>query len=166
MPRKDPEARKAYQKEYAAKNKGLAYERVKEWRKNNPERWAEQRARYQAKYPDKSIVRAIKWKKENPERYSELARRSRKKHYERVVANKAKYRAAKSNRFPPWLNKGHKFEILCVYTYRNALRNIGLDYEVDHIVPLQGELVSGLHVPWNLQIITAQENRVKNNGWP
>lgn len=44
-------------------------------------------------------------------------------------------------------------------------RTIELDivHEVDHIIPIRSNEVCGLHVPWNLRVITRTENRIKNN---
>jgi 5-methylcytosine-specific restriction endonuclease McrA len=75
----------------------------------------------------------------------------------------AKRNAAKLQRTPKWLNDGHLFEIESVYNYCSALRRIGLNYHVDHIVPLQGKIISGLHLPWNLQVLPAKINWVKGN---
>lgn len=163
MPRKDPEARKAYQKEYAQRTKELAYARVKEWRENNPEKWKAQRQRYAGKHKDVINAKTKRWVQNNPERSAELSRKSRLKHIGRVLANKAKYLAAKKNRTPIWLTATELFEMQCIYTYRAALQRVGLKYEVDHIIPMQGDTVSGLHVPENLQVIPTDENRLKSN---
>jgi len=73
------------------------------------------------------------------------------------------YRTAKADRMPNWLNSGELFEMECVYNYCSALRKVGFDYHVDHAVPLRGSSVSGLHVPWNLQVLPGRENMSKGN---
>lgn len=163
MPLKDPEARKAWQKAYAQRNREKAYQRVKEWRAANPEKKLEQDRRYAERHPEKLVAKTQRWRAKNPQSAADSSRKTRQKHAARVLANKAKYRAAKLQATPQWLNKGHWFEIGCVYLYRDALKQIGLDYHVDHVVPLQGKKVSGLHVPENLQVLPADMNRLKNN---
>ena len=75
-----------------------------------------------------------------------------------------KRRCSKSSRTPPWLTKEHFEQIKSIYQKAQALKDFtGEDWDVDHIVPLRGELVSGLHVPWNLRVIRSEENRKKNN---
>lgn len=70
------------------------------------------------------------------------------------VAKLAKYRAAKKQAMPSWANTK---ELKAVYA------NCPYGLEVDHIIPLQGENVSGLHVPWNLQYLSSFENKKKGN---
>jgi len=65
---------------------------------------------------------------------------------------------------PPWLSEEHKKEIENIYWLRDDLTRIsGEKYHVDHIVPLRGKNVCGLHVPWNLQILPSDINMSKGN---
>lgn len=70
-------------------------------------------------------------------------------------------RAKKYNRLPKWANKEKMKEY-----YKDAVllcQNGDIKYEVDHIIPLNGNNVCGLHVENNLKIITREENLQKNN---
>lgn len=76
-------------------------------------------------------------------------------------ARKKRERAIK-NATPPWLDKSELDKIMSERTKLNILDGPG-SWAVDHIVPLQGDIVSGLHVPWNLEIIPARKNSKKSN---
>ena len=65
---------------------------------------------------------------------------------------------------PPWLSRKQKSEIRQLYQIAITMtKTTGERYVVDHIVPLRGESVCGLHVPWNLRVITQEENLAKSN---
>lgn len=94
----------------------------------------------------------------------EIASRWQKNNKGKVNANTAIRHTSKMLRTPLWLTKEEKERIRCYYQL-SAMRTkeSGIVWNVDHIVPLQGENVSGLHVPWNLQVIPAADNFKKNN---
>lgn len=65
---------------------------------------------------------------------------------------------------PPWLTKEHLQQIKEFYLLRDELtKKTGIAHHVDHIMPLRGKILCGLHVPWNLQVITEKQNVQKSN---
>ena len=70
---------------------------------------------------------------------------------------------------PPWLTKEQLIQIEDFYWLAADLKiTTGQEYHVDHIVPVQGKNVCGLHVPWNLQVLPSDINIAKSNkfnGW-
>lgn len=80
------------------------------------------------------------------------------------AAKEMRRRVAKLQRTPVWLDEDGLWILEQAHELA-ALRTkmLGIPFEVDHIVPLQGKNVSGLHVPENIQVIPAFENRKKTN---
>jgi 5-methylcytosine-specific restriction endonuclease McrA len=65
---------------------------------------------------------------------------------------------------PEWLTRAQKSEMRELYKIAMTMtKTTGEKYVVDHIVPLRSETVCGLHVPWNLRVITQEENLAKSN---
>ena len=73
-------------------------------------------------------------------------------------------RSRKLGATPTWLSQNQLSQIEYLYWLSKDLElTSGQKYHVDHIVPLQGRHVCGLHVPWNLQVIPAEINLSKGN---
>ena len=65
---------------------------------------------------------------------------------------------------PRWLSRKQKSEIRQLYQIAITMtQTTGEQYVVDHIIPLRADTVCGLHVPWNLRVITQEENLKKSN---
>lgn len=98
---------------------------------------------------DKLKAKSKKYAKENPGK-----RR----------ASASKRHAATLNAIPANLTKEDWDKIDSFYKEAQKLsKETGIPYEVDHIIPLQGKEIKGEHAPWNLRVITREENRKKSN---
>lgn len=92
------------------------------------------------------------------------ARESGRRNAARVKAIKIKYESKKLRATPSWLTKADWDRMNALYALaRKLTKETGILHVVDHIVPLNGKCVSGLHVPDNLQILTQSANAAKSN---
>lgn len=137
----------------------------KDWHFKNPERLRELRAKWAQENKEKKAALDKIWAERNRERSNAHKQRWNKVNAGRKRALDKKRLAAQKQRTPVWLDVVDHAEMEFTYIWCNALRACGLDYHVDHIIPLQGKIVSGLHVPSNLQVIPAKLNLSKNNRW-
>jgi 5-methylcytosine-specific restriction endonuclease McrA len=100
----------------------------------------------------------------NKEKESDYQRQWYDKNRGHANALNAKRNTAKRYRLPIWLTKENLKQIKVMYKFASHLsKTTGFKWHVDHIIPLQGKTVSGLHVPENLQIIEESMNIKKNN---
>ncbi len=98
-----------------------------------------------------------KYVTDNPEKVRESKRKYDKANPGKILAKTRKHKAEKIQATPEWLTKEQIKEMELFYI--NRLKG----YHVDHIVPLKGKNVRGLHVPWNLQYLEASVNQKKSN---
>ena len=105
-----------------------------------------------------------KWQLNNVDKLKQYKKEYRLANLPKYAALEAKRRANKIAATPKWLSIAQTTEIQSYYITATLLtNNTGIKYEVDHIVPLRDKNVCGLHVPWNLQVISAEDNRRKYN---
>jgi len=153
-----------YQAEYREANKDKAAAYHAEYREANKDRLIADSIAYRAANKDRIAAQKADYYLTNKEQKSAYDAVYRKTNRDKVNARSAKRRATKLQATPLWLTEEDKMRILKFYTEAKRLESVtGQKYHVDHIIPLQGEIVCGLHVPWNLQVLSAVENRDKSN---
>lgn len=117
----------------------------------NPEKYR-MLVKERRKNPERKRVeneRSLQWKADNPDKVRALNRK-----------HSPLRRAAKIHRTPKWLTEQDIETMTHLYEVASIL-----GMHVDHIIPLRGKLVSGLHVPSNLQLLTPEANHVKYNNY-
>lgn len=120
------------------------------------------RYREDAEFRKKHINHVLKGQIEKPAANNARHYRWAKRHPHKANARWAMRHAQKLMATPSWLTKEQMKEIELVYAHAQAAsKALGEKHSVDHIIPLRGENVRGLHVPWNLQVLSATENSAK-----
>lgn len=149
------------------KRKEVNAKRREKYRQNSEKILARNRE-YQAKNREYFANYFQKTYASRKEEMSNYKKQYRKENTHVINACNARRRASKILRTPVWLSEDDHLSIRAQYKIAKEMtKQTGIKYNVDHIVPLQGETVSGLHVPWNLAVITQDENMKKNNkSWP
>lgn len=133
---------RAYKRKYKKSAKGKVAER----------RYAKGAAGIAAKQRFRNSLTARKWW----EQYDRTVLLSTPRYRAKRAAQERK-RQAKQRAFS--LPQAYRAEIDGFYQFCQIFKG----FEVDHVVPLNGATVSGLHVPWNLQVLTRSENARKGN---
>lgn len=154
-------------------------EYVKQWRLANPDKRKAQRQREYLNSQEKLLKYAQDYRKENPDKVKaatnkwvaenkEYIREKRKEKYQTnaVFCHSIKaFNSARHKRLRRSIAKWQcKKELVLFFKTAQAIsKDTGIMHHVDHIIPLNGKLVSGLTVIANLAIITGSENSKKNN---
>lgn len=137
--KENPERRRENERKNRARKRDAINQQQQEWRANNKEKLKAYLKSYREKHPD--VIKRLdkKWRMENPEKIRKISRRTQ---------------AARRACVPKWVDR------TAIKTIYDSCPD---GYHVDHIIPIKGTTVCGLHVPWNLQYLLARENIKKGN---
>ncbi len=144
---KNPSAFKEVNKKSYVKRKVLILAKQKEYRELNTEKIKVKNSTYYINNKDRISTNNRVWKQNNPDKVADMD---------------ARRRAAELKATPPWTTPEMKIDTLFFYTIRAGMARPA-NWQVDHIHPLQGKYVRGLHIPSNLRLIQTLGNQKKNN---
>lgn len=119
--------------------------------------------RYRAERAEHLLAIKAAWRAENMDLVRQIKKRWKAKNADYIRKWALKRARQIGQATPPWLSENHVFEIERLYSL--AASQIE-PHHVDHIIPLHGKTVCGLHVPWNLRVVPKADNLNKGNRMP
>jgi hypothetical protein len=153
------ECKRQGDKAYYMANSEQVKQTVAKYRQKNPEKVKEVKKNCYRNNSKLVKLKVKEWIKSNPEKYKQSQKKYKQKNLSKFAAFSAKYRSSKFQATPLWFEKD-----LVDIVYAKAKE---WGFEVDHIVPLQGKTVCGLHCWGNLQLLDKNLNSGKKNYyWP
>lgn len=148
---------KAYSSKYKKENKDAVEQYSKSYLKDYYKNNRKERLLWQKDYRERNLDYRREYDRKQSKRYYENNK-------DGFLEKNARRRANKLQATPPWVDEEHKKRLRSIYrACRNASCQSGKQHHVDHIIPLNGDNVCGLHVWWNLRIVPAKENLSKGN---
>lgn len=142
---------------YREKNRERLVEKDRRYYTENAVKFKE----YREANRDRRIAQKRAWDAENAERRRQYERLRWRLNPETARAEDRKRKEAIRRALPPWADA-----VAIAAFYEQAVRVsqcTGIPHHVDHVVPLRGRRVSGLHVPLNLRVVPAAVNIRKGN---
>jgi hypothetical protein len=138
----------------------------KAWYEKNKQRLIEKAARWNRDNPERRKEIKTQWALNNKDKVNKSRKQWKEKNKAKIYTATSVRRANLLNATPKWVTKETLKDIESFYICSQMFTMYtGQKYHVDHIIPLRGKTVSGLHVPYNLQIIPAKENLAKSNSF-
>ena len=152
-------------KEYRLKNKERLKQYFKKYGEENKDKISEKRKKYYWKNREENIKKSLEYVKKNPEKVSKKKREWKRRDYlenpeKYILESLKRLKVLKEPQKPKWCNP---LLIKRIYKKMIDLREEGYNVSVDHIIPLNGRVVCGLHIETNLRIIDMVENSSKGN---
>lgn len=151
-------------KKYQLQNPAVIKQRAAEYNQCNKELLSANHKSWRALNAEHDAERKVRYRTANLAQVKAAYKLYYEANYPRMLAKRNRQHADKLKRTPSWLTCDDHWMIEQAYELAGLrTKMFGFPWHVDHVIPLRGKKVSGLHVPTNLQVVAWADNLKKTN---